>query len=83
MVNSERGEHIGISAPFENIHERNNTLHVFSTIDKTRNIILDEVNELSVPGTHLDWQPHTHHSSPFFEFSRIIAHKRSIDLVLP
>ena len=35
MADSERGEHIGISAPFENVSERNNTLHVFHTNDET------------------------------------------------
>ena len=29
-ANSERGEHIGITAPFENVSERNNTLHVLN-----------------------------------------------------
>ena len=34
-ANSEGGEHIGITAPFENVSERNNTLHVLSTNDET------------------------------------------------
>ena len=59
---SERGEHIGISASFENVSEWNNMLHVFNTNDETRINIPDEVSELSVPGTHFDRQPHTHHS---------------------
>ena len=29
MTNSKSGEHLGITAPFENVSERNNTLHVF------------------------------------------------------
>ena len=58
MANSESGEHIGITAPFE----RNNTLHVFNTNDETRPNIPDEVSELSVSGTHFDRQPHTHRS---------------------
>ena len=62
MAYSERGEHIGISAPFENVSERNNTLHVFNTNDETRINIPDEVSELSVPETHFDRQPRTHHS---------------------
>ena len=61
-ANSERGEHIGITAPFENVSERNNTLHVVSTNDETRNNIPGEVSELSVQGTHFDRQPHTHHT---------------------
>ena len=60
MANSERGEHIGITAPFFNVSERNNTLHVFNTNDETRNNVPDEVSELSVPGTHSDQQPHIH-----------------------
>ena len=62
MASSEHGEHIRITAIFENVSERNNTLHVFNTNDKTRNNIPDEESEWSVPGTHLDRQPHTHHS---------------------
>ena len=62
MASLERGEHIGIFASFENVSQRNNTLHVFHTNDETRNNFSDEVTELSVPGTHLDRQPHTHHS---------------------
>ena len=60
--NSERGEHIGITASFENVSERINTLHVLNMNDETRNKILDEVSELSVPDTHFDRQPHTHHT---------------------
>ena len=54
MANSERGECIGITFPFENISERNNTLHVVKTNAETQNNIPDEVSELSVPGTHFD-----------------------------
>ena len=62
MANSERGEHIGISAPLENVSEENNALHVFNTNDETRNNNPDEVSDLSVPGTHFDGQPHTHNN---------------------
>ena len=57
---SERGEHVRISFTFENVSERNNTLHVFNTNDETQNNVPDEVSELSVPGTHFDRQPQTH-----------------------
>ena len=60
MVSSVRGEHIGITAPFENVSKRNNTLHVLNTNDETRNKIPDELSELSVPDTHFDRQPHTY-----------------------
>ena len=56
MENSERREHIGISALFENVSENNNTLHVFNTNDEIRNNIPDEVSELSVSRTHFDRQ---------------------------
>ena len=59
---SERREHIGSNAPFENASENNNTLGVTNVNDETRHNIPDEVSELSVPGTHFDRQPHTHHS---------------------
>ena len=60
-ANSDYGERIGYFAPFENVSEKNNNLHVLNTNDETRNIIPDEVSELLVPGTHFDWQPHTDH----------------------
>ena len=59
MTNSEGGEHIGITAPFGNLSDRNNTRHVFITNDETQNIFLDEVSEKSVPGTNFDRQLHT------------------------
>ena len=60
MASSERGEHIRISAHFQNVFERHITLHVFNTNDETRKKIPDEVGELSAPRTHFDGQPHTH-----------------------
>ena len=65
-ANSKREERIRITAPFENVSERNNR-HLLNTNDETRNNIPDEVSELSVPGTPSDWQPHTHHSSKGWE----------------
>ena len=61
-VNSERGEHVGINASFENASGNNNTLGVSNRNDETRHNIPDEVSELSVPETHFDRQPHTHHN---------------------
>ena len=59
---SDLGEHIGnTAAPFENVSERNNTQHVFNTNDETQNNIPDELSEFSVPRTHFDRQPPTHH----------------------
>ena len=66
MANSIRGEHIGMTAPFENVSERKSTLHVFNTNDETRNNFPDEVSELSVPGTYVDRQPLTHHNGVQF-----------------
>ena len=37
VLSSERGEHIGITALFENVSQRNNTLHMLNTNDETRN----------------------------------------------
>ena len=62
-ANSERGEHVGISTSFENASGNKNTLGVSNVNDETRHNIPDEVSELSVPVTHFDRQPHTHHSS--------------------
>ena len=60
-ANSERAEHVGINAPFENASGNNNILHVSNVNDETWHNIPDEVSELSVPETHFDRQAHTHH----------------------
>ena len=65
LANSERGEHIGITASFENVSERNNTLHLLNTDDETTYNFTDQVSELSVPGTYSDGQPHTFHKNAF------------------
>ena len=63
IASSERGEHIGITVPLEDVSEWNNTLHALNINDGTRNKIPDVVSELSVPDTQFDRQPHTHHSN--------------------
>ena len=60
-ANSERREHAGINAFFENASENNNKLNATNENVETRQNIHDEVSELSVPGTHFDRQPQTHH----------------------
>ena len=60
-VNSERREHVGINAPFENASGNNDTQVISKVNDETRHSITEEVSELSVPETHFDRQPHTHH----------------------
>ena len=66
-ANSERREHSGINAFFENASENNNKLNTTNENDETRQNIHDEVSELSVPGTHFDRQPHTHNSASFLK----------------
>ena len=61
-ANSERREHVGINAFFENASGNNNTLGVSNVNDGTRHNNPDKVSELSVPETHFDRQTHTHHS---------------------
>ena len=61
-ANSERGEHIGIQASFENASGKDNILHVSNVNDETRHNIHDDVSELSVPEAHFDQQAHTHRS---------------------
>ena len=58
-ANSERGEHEGINASFENASGNNIVLHVSNVHDETRNSIPDEVSELSIPETRFDRQTHT------------------------
>ena len=62
-ANSERGDHVGISASFENASGNSNVLHVSNVNDETRHDIPDEVSEFSVPETHFDRQTHTNHSN--------------------
>ena len=70
-ANSERGEHVGINAYFENASENNKIQQVLNGNDETRHNIPDEVSELSVPETHFDRQTHTHHNIRFCShFSR-------------
>ena len=61
-ANSERREHVGINACFENASRNNDTLDVSNVNDETRDNIPNEVSELSVPEAHFDRQPHTHHT---------------------
>ena len=60
-ANSERGEHVGINAPFENASENNIILHLSNVNDQTRHNVPDKVSQLSVPETHFDRQTHNHH----------------------
>ena len=50
-ANSERREHVGINASFENASGNNNTIGVSNVIDETRHNSPDEVSEMSVPET--------------------------------
>ena len=58
---SERREHAGINAPFENASGNNDTIDVSNVNDEIRQNIPDEVSELSVSGTRFNRQPHTQH----------------------
>ena len=60
-ANSDPREQVGIKASFVNASGNNNTLGVSNVNDETRHKIPDEVSELSVPETHFERQPHTHH----------------------
>ena len=60
---SERREHVGINASFENASGNDNTLGVSNVNDQTRHDIPDEVSELSVPDTRFNRQPQTHHNN--------------------
>ena len=60
-ANSERREHLGINASFENASRNNDTLDVSNVNGETRHNIPGEVSGLSVPKTPFDRQPQTHH----------------------
>ena len=72
-ANSERREHVGINASFENASGNNNTLGVSNVNDETRHNIPDEVSELSVPETHFDRQAHTHHNLTTEQVRRLFS----------
>ena len=71
-ANSERGEHVGINASFENASRNNNILHVFNMNDETRHNVPDEVSELPAPETRFNRQTHNHHTSLTFCFTDLI-----------
>ena len=58
---SERREHVGTIASFENASGNNNTPGVSNVNDETRHDIPDQVSELSVPEARFNRQPQTHH----------------------
>ena len=60
-ANSERREHVGINASFGNASGNNDTLGVSNAIHETRHNIPDGVSDMSLPETHFDQQPQTHH----------------------
>ena len=61
-ANSERGEHVGNNASFENASGNNNVLPVPNVNDETRNNIPDDLSQWSVPETRFDRQTHTYHN---------------------
>ena len=69
-ANSERGEHVGTSAFFEQASGDNDVLHVSNVKDQTRHNFPDKVSELSVPETRFDRQTHTHHVNHFDKRTR-------------
>ena len=85
-ANSERGEHVLISALFENASENNNVLHTSNANDETRHNIPDKVGDLSVPKTRFDRQTSTHHSSQAIKTKFILSwpqtHSLSLSLSL-
>ena len=63
-ANSERGEHTGINALFENASEdNNNTLGVANMNDETRRNFQDEVRGSSAKGTQVSRKSSTHYTA--------------------
>ena len=71
MTSSEPRKKAGITDFFENVSERDNSLHILNTNDDTRKKFPDKVSELSVPDTHFDWKPHTHHTATKNKIARM------------
>ena len=74
-ANSECREHVGINVSFENASGNNKTLGVSNVNDETRHNIPDEVSDFSVPETHYDRQPHTHHKFACFLREVVAAYR--------
>ena len=68
-ANSERGEHVGINASFENASGNNKILHVSNVNGETRHNTPDEVGVLSASEAHFNRQAHTHHTTGEKTFS--------------
>ena len=75
-ANSEREEHIGNNAFFENASGNNNVLHTSNVNDDTRHKNPDEVSELSVPETHFDRQAYTHHNNAVNSYPPPVLNKQ-------
>ena len=75
-TNSERRQHVGINASFENASKNNDILDVSNVNDETRHNNPDEVSELSVPETHFNRQTRTHHNYNALTptFSIVLSH---------
>ena len=67
-ANSERGERLGINTSSENASGNNNTPDASNANDETWHNIPDNVSELSVPETHFNRKPHSHHTNMVFIF---------------
>ena len=76
-ASSERREHVGINASFENASGNDNTLGVSKVNDEIRHDIPDDISELSVPETRFNQQPHTHHIyiHSTLHFTRVPFHR--------
>ena len=59
-ANSERREHIVVTASSRNVSDWNNTLHELLANNEN---IPDELGEYSVPRTHFDLKSHTHYTA--------------------
>ena len=64
-ANSVRGEHIGITASFENVSEKNNEFHELNANGETRGNIPDDLGDILVSRTHFDQKSHTHRISRY------------------
>ena len=82
-ANSECREHVGIDASFGNASGNNDIRQVSNGNDETRNNILDEVSEMSVPETRFDRHLQTHHNGALILRLQVLALPASVIMARP
>ena len=85
-ANSERGEHVKITTPFENAPGNNKVIHTSNVNNETQNSIPDKVSEMSVPEARADRQTPTNHRCKIINWRvrpEILNENCSFSIIIP